>query len=287
MCLPMERVASWLELNGYTRASTVREPGDYALRGGILDLYAPGMDVPVRLDFFGDQLETIRSFDPETQRTQYDLRALDLVPVSEFQLTTETIRRFRLGYVEAFGAATRDDLLYESVSEGRRYPGMEHWLPLFHEHLDTLLDYLDGTPVALEPLADDVAHERISQINDYYDARHNVPAGAGGVPYKPLPPQRLYLTEEEWRDKLERSKLARLTPFAVPEQNDSDRRYRHAAGAQLRGRSRRAECQCVRRGDAGMSPDFSATTRMWSSRCGAKARATAWAMCCAITASPT
>lgn len=219
--LPMERVASWLELNGYTRASTVREPGDYALRGGILDLYAPGMDAPVRLDFFGDQLETIRSFDPETQRTQYDLRALDLVPVSEFQLTTETIRRFRLGYVEAFGAATRDDLLYESVSEGRRYPGMEHWLPLFHDHLDTLLDYLDGTPIALEPLADDVAHERISLINDYYDARHNVPAGTGGVPYKPLPPQRLYLTEEEWRDRLERSKVARMTPFAVPEQDGS------------------------------------------------------------------
>ena len=95
----MERVASWLELNGYVRASTVREPGEYAVRGGILDLFPPGMAEPVRLDFFGDQLETIRAFDPETQRTQYDLRALDLVPVSEFQLTTETIRRFRLGYV--------------------------------------------------------------------------------------------------------------------------------------------------------------------------------------------
>ena len=219
--MPMERVASWLELNGYTRASTVREPGDYAQRGGILDLYAPGMDMPVRLDFFGDQLESIRTFDPETQRTQYDMRALDLVPVSEFQLTSETIRRFRLGYVEAFGAATRDDLLYESVSEGRRYPGMEHWLPLFHEHLDTLLDYLDGTPVVLEPLADEAAAERISLIADYYETRHDAPPGAGGVPYKPLPPQRLYLTQEEWRDKLDRTKLARLTPFAVPEQDGS------------------------------------------------------------------
>lgn len=219
--LPMERVASWLELNGYTRASTVREPGDYAQRGGILDLYAPGMDAPVRLDFFGDQLETIRSFDPETQRTQFDIRALDLVPVSEFQLTTESIRRFRLGYVEAFGAATRDDLLYESVSEGRRYPGMEHWLPLFHERLDTLFDYLDNTPVMVEPLVEEAAGERVKLINDYYDARHNVPPGAGGVPYKPLPPQRLYMTEEEWRDRLERSKLARLTPFAVPEHDNS------------------------------------------------------------------
>ena len=70
------------------RASTVREPGDYAVRGGILDLYAPGMAEPVRLDFFGDTLESIRGFDPETQRTTDQLRAFDLVPVAEFQLTT-------------------------------------------------------------------------------------------------------------------------------------------------------------------------------------------------------
>src|SRR6266496_3385569 len=69
------------------------------------------------------------------------LRALDLVPVAEFQLTSETIRRFRLGYVEAFGAPMPDDLLYHAVSEGRRHPGMEHWLPLFHDRLDTLFDY--------------------------------------------------------------------------------------------------------------------------------------------------
>ena len=130
--LDMEGITRWLELNGFTRASTVREPGDYAVRGGIIDLYAPGMAEPVRLDFFGDTLESIRSFDPETQRSTDQLRALDLVPVAEFQLTTETIRRFRLGYVEAFGAPTPDDLLYEAVSEGRRHPGMEHWLPLFH-----------------------------------------------------------------------------------------------------------------------------------------------------------
>ena len=91
--LPMAGVTQWLELNGFNRAATVREPGDYAVRGGIVDLFAPGMAAPVRLDFFGDTLETIRSFDPETQRTTDELRALDLVPMAEFQLTTETIRR--------------------------------------------------------------------------------------------------------------------------------------------------------------------------------------------------
>ena len=119
----MQGVIEWLELNGFIRASTVREPGDYAVRGGILDLYPPGMDMPVRLDFFGDALETIRAFDAQTQRSEEQLRGLDLVPVAEFQLVTETIRRFRTGYVAEFGATTPDDLLYEAVTEGRRYRG--------------------------------------------------------------------------------------------------------------------------------------------------------------------
>ena len=128
----MARVTQWLELNGFTRAATVREPGDYAVRGGIVDLFAPGMDAPVRLDFFGDTLESIRRFDPETQRTTDELRTLELVPMAEFQLTPETIRQFRTGYVAAFGAAAPDDMLYEAVSDGRRSAGVEHWLPLFH-----------------------------------------------------------------------------------------------------------------------------------------------------------
>jgi transcription-repair coupling factor (superfamily II helicase) len=212
----MAGIVQWLELNGFVRASTVREPGDYAVRGGILDLFAPGMDLPVRLDFFGDTLETIRSFDPETQRSVMDMRGLDLVPVAEFQLTTDTIRKFRTGYVAAFGAAERDDLLYEAVSEGRRHPGMEHWLPLFHDRLDTLFDYVPGTPVMLEPLDEEAAHERLTQIADYHEARKQA-AGESGPVYKPLPPDRLYLSEEEWKARLDALPLARLSPFAVPD----------------------------------------------------------------------
>src|SRR5262245_28814137 len=216
--LAMAGITQWLQLNGFVRASTVREPGDYAVRGCIIDLYAPGMAEPVRLDFFGDTLESIRSFDPESQRTTDQLRAFDLVPVAEFQLTTETIRRFRLGYVEAFGAPVPDDLLYHAVTEGRRHPGMEHWLPLFHDRLDTLFDYLPDSPILLEPLAEDAAHERFAQVQDYYEARQQALAQRGGAPpYHPLPPKRLYLGEAEWRERLDQSQVARLTPFAVPE----------------------------------------------------------------------
>lgn len=215
--LGMAGVTKWLELNGFNRVSTVREPGDYAVRGGILDLFAPGMDSPVRLDFFGDTLETIRIFDAETQRTIMDMRALDLVPVAEFQLMTETIRKFRTGYVATFGATTPDDLLYEAVSEGRKHPGMEHWLPLFHDRMETLFDYLPGAPVLLEHLDDDAVRERLAQTADYYDARKQALAEDDGPPYKPLPPDRLYLTETEWRERLATTSVARLTPFAVPE----------------------------------------------------------------------
>jgi transcription-repair coupling factor (superfamily II helicase) len=220
--LPMGGITQWLELNGFNRASTVREAGDYAVRGGIIDLFAPGMSEPVRLDFFGDTLESIRSFDPESQRTTTELRALDLVPVAEFQLTSDTIRLFRTGYVAQFGAAAPDDVLYEAVSEGRRHAGMEHWLPLFHKRMETLFDYLDAAPIAIEPLAEEAAHERLAQILDYYQARKEALDQTGtGAPYKPLPPDRLYLAETEWRERLDSAALARLTPFAAPEGSDT------------------------------------------------------------------
>ncbi|MEH2508956.1 transcription-repair coupling factor (superfamily II helicase) [Nitrobacteraceae bacterium AZCC 1564] len=215
--VPMDSIAAWLEHNGYNRVSTVREPGEYAVRGGILDLFPAGLEQPVRFDFFGDTLESIRTFDAESQRTLLDMRGLDLVPVSEFQLVTETIRRFRMGYVAQFGAPERDDPLYEAVTEGRRHPGMEHWLPLFQERMDTLFEYLDEAPLVLESQVEDAARERFTQINDYYEARREaLGTPGGGAVYKPLPPDRLYLTEDEWKNKLQDSALARLTPFALP-----------------------------------------------------------------------
>ena len=216
--VPMDSIVAWLEHNGYSRSSTVREPGEYAVRGGILDLFPAGLDLPVRFDFFGDSLESIRSFDAETQRTLLDMRSLDLVPISEFQLTTETIRRFRMGYVAAFGAPERNDQLYEAVSEGRRHPGMEHWLPLFQDHMDTLFDYLGDAPVVIEPQSEDAATERFKQIADYYEARcEALDHPGGGAIYKPLPPERLYFAEDEWAKRLQDAALARLTPFALPE----------------------------------------------------------------------
>jgi transcription-repair coupling factor (superfamily II helicase) len=218
--LDIKELSQWLESNGYLRAGTVRETGEYAVRGGIVDLYPAGMPQPIRLDFFGDALESIRLFDPESQRSTGQLKALDLVPMSEVRLTSASISRFRQAYIAAFGTPGRDDALYEAVSEGRRPAGMEHWLPLFHERLDTIFDYLPGVPLMCDPLDDEAAKERLDQIADYHAARRSAleqGLGQGAPPYKPLPPDALYLSAEEWRTRLEATGIARITPFAQPE----------------------------------------------------------------------
>jgi transcription-repair coupling factor (superfamily II helicase) len=220
--LDMETLVGWLAANGFSRTSLVRDVGDYAQRGGILDLYAPALPTPLRLDFFGDTLESIRPFDPETQRSTGQLRSLDLTPMSEAQLTTDTIRRFRGGYAAEFGAPRRNDALYEAISEGRRAIGLEHWLPLFYEKLDTLFDYVGDAPLVLDARAEEVTKSRFAQIEDYYGARkHAREQDPAANEYQPLKPDRLFLAPSEFAAALKARPTARLLPFeAAPDALD-------------------------------------------------------------------
>lgn len=215
----MDDIAARLERNGFDRVATVREVGEFAVRGGILDVFVPGAEEPVRLDFFGDTLESIRSFDPANQRTIAQVRSLDLNPMSEVTLTPESISRFRKNYLSLFGAATRDDALYAAVSEGRRYAGMEHWLPMFYDKLETTFDYLRGFRMVTDHTVHEAAEERAKLIRDYYEARLNsATPGKGhlaqGTPYKPVPPERLYLGAGEFGANLDAFDPIRITPFA-------------------------------------------------------------------------
>ncbi|MDL2398657.1 transcription-repair coupling factor [Rhizobium mayense] len=213
----MDDIASRLERNGFDRVATVREVGEYAVRGGILDVFVPGTEEPVRLDFFGDTLESIRSFDPASQRTTGQIRSLDLNPMSEVTLTPDTISRFRKNYLSAFGAATRDDALYVAVSEGRRYAGMEHWLPLFYEKLETVFDYLRGFRLVTDHTVREAAEERSKLVFDYYDARLNSGQAKGqmaqGTPYKPITPGQLYLDGSTFAKALDAFNAIRISPF--------------------------------------------------------------------------
>ncbi|MDN3565392.1 transcription-repair coupling factor [Paeniroseomonas aquatica] len=214
-----EVLTAFLEANGYGRSGTVMEPGEYAVRGGIIDLFPSGEPDPIRLDMFGDEIESIRRFDTGSQRSGEALGQLWLRPVGEVFLDEASIARFRAGYRDLFGAAAASDPLYASISAGRKHPGMEHWAGLFHESLETLLDYLPGASVSLDHQAGDVLAARLEMIADHYEARRApVRTHEGEVPYRPSPPGALYLTQGGWDAMLSGGPLFRLSPFARVEE---------------------------------------------------------------------
>ena len=217
--MDMNGLAARLETAGFERVATVRDVGEFAVRGGILDLFAPGAAEALRLDFFGDTLELVRAFDPATQRTTGQRKGLSLQPMSEVTLTPEAISRFRRSYIEAFGAPLREDALYAAVSEGRRFAGMEHWLPFFYERLSTLFELLPEAPVVFDHLAREAIGERHELIVDYYEARRKS-AGSGvkdAVPYKPVAPALLYLSPDDVEAALAGRAAVEMTPFDAPD----------------------------------------------------------------------
>ncbi len=225
--IPLDRLQSFFRNNGYFRTDTVREPGEFAVRGGIVDLYPAGASQPVRLDFFGDTLESLRSFDPLSQRSTGALDRFQLRPVSEVLLDDAAIERFRSRYREAFGAVGGDDPLYESVSAGRRQSGMEHWLPFYYETLETLFDYLPDAAVSVDYQAAEARAHRLDSIADFYAARRDLAGGnaarnttRGTAPlYRPVTPERMFLDEAEWQRALAGRAVVQLSPFAMPEEN--------------------------------------------------------------------
>ncbi|MFN3970760.1 MAG: transcription-repair coupling factor [Gemmobacter sp.] len=203
---------------GFAPVATVAEPGDFAIRGGIVDIFPPGPSGPVRLDFFGDQLDGLRRFDPGTQRTTEKLARIDLAPVSEVMLDPPAITRFRQTYRAEFGAGGTDDPLYEAVSAGRKHAGMEHWLPWFHDRLDTILDYLPDAAVMLDDHVLAMRAARWDSIADQYDARREAMTARGRIDtvYKPCPPEALYLDEAGWEAALAARRVIQLSPLAQP-----------------------------------------------------------------------
>ncbi|MEA2781890.1 MAG: hypothetical protein QOK29_3434 [Rhodospirillaceae bacterium] len=214
--LSPEKLVEFLATNGYARTGTVAEAGEFALRGGIVDLFPPGAAAPLRVDFFGDEIEGIREFDPLTQRSAGRIERFVVRPVSELRLDAEAIARFRSGYRERFGAVV-DDPLYEAISAGRLYPGMEHWLPLFLPATETLLDYMPGAPVSFDHQAEEAIEARFDSIADFYQARAQIMRAGkadGAAVYRPLPPDALYLGRSEPTERLAERAVVALSPFA-------------------------------------------------------------------------
>ena len=212
-----ESLIALLQRQGYSRTDTVVDAGEYAVRGSIFDIYPSGLDQGLRLDFFGDELETLRLFDPNSQRSTGTVEEHLLLPASEALLDEDSVKRFRSRYREQFGAHATSDPLYQAVSDGRRLAGMEHWLPLFEERLVTLFDHLADDDLAIiDGAALGAADERFTDLADYFAARTDTSGKAPGS-YRPLKPEALYLTREEFDAATAERPIHKTDIFAQPD----------------------------------------------------------------------
>ncbi len=206
-----EKLHRYFLLNGYSRTAQVMEAGDYAVRGSIIDVFAAGFDSPVRLDFFGDELESMRFFDVESQRTNEKVNDLVLAPVSEVFLGEQNIKHFRSQFIAEFGGGQGDDPIYSAVSEAIRINGIEHFLPLFYPELASIFDYLDASALwSFDAQFEQAWNERGKMIIDYYNARKNN-QDSGGI--KVLPPERLYLSDDMFFQYLQKIDARKHSPF--------------------------------------------------------------------------
>ncbi|MDA7963829.1 transcription-repair coupling factor [Ruegeria sp.] len=210
-----DALRAFLVRMGFTQSPTVMEPGDYAIRGGIIDIFPPGESGPVRLDLFGDVLDGARRFDPVSQRTTEKLEVVELAPVSEVILDDPAITRFRQNYRIEFGAAGTDDPLYEAVSAGRKHQGIEHWLPFFHEKLETLFDYLPGATISLDDQITPARLARWDTIADQYETRRLALENRSRMDtvYKPTPPGLIYLDDAAWEQAVGDRRVLQFSPL--------------------------------------------------------------------------
>ena len=209
----LDELSEYLQAYGYLRTGTVHEPGEYAIRGGLIDLFPPTESHPFRLELLGNTIQTMRVFDELTQRTFKSCQEVLLIPASEFLFDAESIERFSRQYEGLQeGGIPPEDPLYEAVKARRRYPGMEHWLPLLYSSMATLFEYCPGSWLSLESTRiEQRIEERFKTIENFYQTRLAEPS----LPV-PLPPDRLY--PRDW-DRGRACTVVIFTPFRSAARN--------------------------------------------------------------------
>lgn len=211
-------------INGYNRVEQVIEPGEYAVRGDIIDIFPVGTEEPLRIDLFDDEVERIRTFDSMTQRTTGELNHYTFQVMGEVALDENTIKSFRAKYREAFGAAFKDDEIYADITNGVKHLGMENWLPFFYEDaLPTLFDYLPQADIVLGRNVDEAVKAKCDSIADYYQARLEALSikSANEVDiYRPIKPELLYLNEKELNQIFTKKEAVRFTSLTIESTNE-------------------------------------------------------------------
>jgi len=190
--LTIEQLRRRLDRGGYRHVSQVREHGEYAVRGALVDLFPMGQDVPLRVDFLDDEIDTIRTFDPDTQISDRRLQQIHMLPAREYPLTQDGIEQFRRRFREAFDSNTRGSPLYHDVSHGIAAAGLEYYLPLFFERMATLDEYIPESArwFVLDGALDAAGEFRAQVAERHEQRRHDIERPV-------LPPEALYLTEDE------------------------------------------------------------------------------------------
>lgn len=191
--LDLTAFRSQMTLAGYTHVSQVVSPGEYCIRGGLIDLFPMGSPLPYRIDLFDDEIETIRTFDADTQRSIYPVKEIRLLPAREFPLDEAGRSRFRVNYREKFEGDPTRSKLYQEISKGNTPAGIEYYLPLFFEQTATLFDYLpSGSPVCL--------HGDIRQAIEQFwrDTRSRYDLMRHDIERPLLPPTELFLTTDRF-----------------------------------------------------------------------------------------
>ena len=222
--LKQDALIHYLIEQGYRRSGKAMESGEFAMRGGIMDIIPSGAEIGVRLDLFGDEVESIKQFDPMTQISSGTLEKLVLFPMSEILLNEKTINNFRKNYRDLFGAVSKEDPLYEAISGGVAHAGMEHFLPLFYERTDTLFDYCNEALITLDGEVPSSINERQESIIDYYEARKFATTAtskknsfATTSVYNPIPPDSFFIMKDAWSETLKAHNNLTFSPFSSEE----------------------------------------------------------------------
>ncbi len=204
---------------GYVSSSQVMAPGEFAVRGSLIDLFPMGSTSPYRIDLFDDEVETIRTFDAETQRSGERVEALRLLPAREFPLTSDGIQQFKRRFRVRFEGDLTKMSLYQNIAEGAPPAGIEYYLPLFFDSTATLFDYLPAnTIVAIEAELEGAAQHAFAEIEHRYEQRsHDAqrPILAPAEVFMPSPEllQRLTSFRQIEMSRVELDPLTQTLPF--------------------------------------------------------------------------
>lgn len=217
--IDINNLVNFFVSNGYEKTPTVREHGEFSVRGGIIDFYSP-LNKPIRLDLFGNTIDSIKSFDLISQRSLELLKEIFVYPASEIILNDKTIENFRINFNKKFGSQKEKVKIYDSISEGISYPGMEHWLPFFYNQTGSIFDYIDKPIIFLDHLYDSSLEDFLETVNDHFQSRKDYDDNKLSKvenKYFSIEPSNLYQNKEEYNKNLRSRNCIRISPFKKPD----------------------------------------------------------------------